>query len=217
MNRTDWDAYYSSPYKTAAYSRKITSGKLVKLLKRFITDSVSGIKIAELGGANSCFYEMINNRFNPKEYLIVDNNQTGLKKTLERSGNSVNISVKNEDVLNPDINQEKYDIVFSVGLIEHFSREDTQKCIATHFDYLKGNGICIVTFPTPTWLYKITRRCAELLGIWIFYDERPLTINEVTEQINKYGNISHKSITWSIFLTQGVIVARKFEDGKNPL
>jgi phospholipid N-methyltransferase len=217
MNRTDWDAYYSGLYKTAAYSRMITSGKLVKLLKRFIPETVSGIKIAELGGANSCFYEVINKSFSPQEYLIVDNNQPGLKKTLERSGNSVNISVKNEDVIDPDFIEGKYDIVFSVGLIEHFSREDTRKCIATHFDYLKSNGICIVTFPTPTWLYKITRKCAELLGIWIFYDERPLTINEVTDQINKYGNICHKSITWSIFLTQGVIVARKFRGENSPL
>ena len=209
MKRTDWDAYYSNPYKTAAYSRKITSKILIRLLMKYLPASGHSIKIAELGGANSCFYEIIDKRICPQKYLIVDNNQAGLKKTMERFSNSTNIFLKNEDVLNPDLNDEKFDVVFSAGLIEHFSEEETQKCIAAHFDYLKSNGICIITFPTPTWLYRITRKCAEMMGLWIFYDERPLTMEEVSVQISKFGIIRHKSITWPIFLTQGVILAGK--------
>lgn len=209
MKRTDWDSYYSKPYKTAIFSRKITSNKLIRLLKQYDPESGSEIKIAELGGANSCFYEVINKKLNPKEYLIVDNNKTGLDKTLKQLGKSNNISLKYEDILNPRENIEKFDIVFSAGLIEHFSTEDTQKCIAAHFDYLKSDGICIITFPTPTWLYKLTRKCAELMGIWIFYDERPLTMDEVLNEIKKYAVIKHKSITWPVFLTQGVVLAIK--------
>lgn len=211
MKRTDWDAYYKSPYKTATITRRITSNKLIRLIRQF-TQSGNTIRIAELGGANSCFYEIINRNIHPTEYLIVDNNMTGLQKTTERL-HAKNISIKNEDILNPNIPAEKFDIVFSVGLIEHFQEEDTGKCIARHFDYLKNNGICIITFPTPTWLYRLTRRCAELLGLWIFYDERPLLTGEVIAQVNKYGLIKHKSITWPIFLTQGVIVSVKNDVG----
>ncbi|MCE5347763.1 MAG: class I SAM-dependent methyltransferase [Bacteroidales bacterium] len=209
MKNTDWDSYYSHPFKTSTYSRKITSNKLIRLLNQFAPKIRTNIKIAELGGANSCFYEIINKEFNPIKYLIVDNNQLGLDKTLKRLNKSNNISLKYEDVLNSGENTDKFDIVFSVGLIEHFSYEDTKKCIAAHFDYLESNGICIITFPTPTWLYKITRKCAELLGIWIFYDERPLSMDEVINEVKKYGLIKYKSITWPIFLTQGVILAIK--------
>lgn len=209
MKRTDWDSYYSNPYKTSTFSRRITSNKIIRLLKQYIRESESEIKIAELGGANSCFYKRINSYFYPQKYLIVDNNQLGLDKTLQRLNKSNNIHIKFEDVLNSTDYSEKFDIVFSVGLIEHFSAEDTQKCIAAHFDYLESSGICLITFPTPTWLYKITRRCAELLGMWIFYDERPLAMNEVINEVKKYGLIKHKSITWPIFLTQGVILSIK--------
>jgi hypothetical protein len=209
MKKTDWDNYYSIPYKTSTYSRKITSNKLIRLLKQYIPESKKILKVAELGGANSCFYEIINKQLCPQKYLIVDNNQPGLDKTLEQLRKSDNISLKYEDVLNSKDDTEKFDIVFSFGLIEHFSPEDTQKCILAHFNYLESNGICIITFPTPTWLYRITRKSAELLGIWIFHDERPLKMNEVINEVKKYGIIKHESITWPIFLTQGVILAIK--------
>jgi hypothetical protein len=210
MKKTDWDGYYSRPYFTSSYSRKITSKKLIRLLKEFVADSKTDLKIAELGGANSCFYEIINRELSPRKYLIVDNNQLGLNKTKQRFYNANNISLKNEDILNSKVDQEKFDVVFSVGLIEHFSSEDTQKCIAAHFDYLENNGTCLIAFPTPTWLYRLTRKCAELVGVWIFNDERPLLMNEVLTEVEKFGSILHSSITWPIFLTQGVVLAIKY-------
>lgn len=209
MKRTDWDNYYSHPYKTATYSRKITSNKLIRLIRKYISYKQTDIEIAELGGANSCFYESINKEFSPVKYLIVDNNSVGLNKTLNSLNNPANIELKNEDILNSVEKSEKFDIVISVGLIEHFAPEETKKCIAAHFCYLKNSGICIVAFPTPTWLYNLTRKCAEILGLWIFHDERPLKMKEVLNEMKKHGEIKHTSITWPIFLTQGVIVVTK--------
>jgi hypothetical protein len=209
MGKTDWNSYYSHPFKTSTITRKITSNKLIRLLNKFVPQIRSEIKIAELGGANSCFYETIDKEFSPSKYLIVDNNRMGLDKTIERLNKAKNIELKYEDILDTEEKSEKFDVVFSVGLIEHFSPDETMKCIAAHFCYLKNKGICIITFPTPTWLYKITRKCSELLGLWIFYDERPLTMHEVLNEVKKYGIIKHESITWPIFLTQGVILAIK--------
>ncbi|MFH0842532.1 MAG: class I SAM-dependent methyltransferase [Bacteroidota bacterium] len=209
MKKTDWDYYYSHPNKLASFTRKITSDKLIRLLKQFSPSNRFNITIAELGGANSCFYESINKAFSPYKYLIVDNNKEGLDKTIDIMKKSDNIELKYENVLNSTEGTEEFDIVFSVGLIEHFPPEGTSKCISAHFNYLKDRGICIVTFPTPTWLYKLVRKCSELLGLWIFHDERPLKINEVLNEIKKYATIKHCSITWTIILTQGVIVAEK--------
>ena len=66
----------------------------------------------------------------------------------------------------------------------------------------------IITFPTPTWLYRGTRAIAEHLGIWRFPDERPLSFEEVETEIRKHGTILERRINWAIILTQGVVVAK---------
>jgi cyclopropane fatty-acyl-phospholipid synthase-like methyltransferase len=104
------------------------------------------------------------------------------------------------------------DFVYSVGLIEHFNVEETARVIQAHFDMLKPGGIALITFPTPTFLYKGTRRLAEKTGQWIFHDERPLSISEVLKTVSLYGTVLHQEIIWPIFLTQGAIVARKIRD-----
>lgn len=207
-SKTDWDSYYNKPYKTASITRLITGYKLAGLIKKYYPEFKKGITIAELGGANSCFFDLINRKIKPKNYLIIDNNELGLNKFRQRIGNIPGVALKNVDVLNMK-SQEKVNLVFSVGLIEHFSFEDTSKVIAAHFNMIDQGDICIITFPTPTWLYNITRKIAERLGVWIFFDERPIGLNEAHNEISKHGQILHKSITWSIILTQGVIVAKK--------
>lgn len=42
-------------------------------------------------------------------------------------------------------NKEKYDIVYSIGFIEHF--ENPKNAIEKHFEILKNNGICIISIP----------------------------------------------------------------------
>ena len=114
----------------------------------------------------------------------------------------------NRDIMDLDLKIES-DIVFSVGLIEHFSVENTRQAVLSHFKALKEDGILILSFPTPTFLYKITRKIAELLGLWIFHDERPLKIDEVLETVNKHGELLERKIIWPIFLTQAMLVVRK--------
>ena len=69
----------------------------------------------------------------------------------------------------------------------------------------------IITFPTPTWLYRIVRKFAEWIGVWVFHDERPLSFDEVRESLILHGEILYECTNWPIILTQGVIVTRKFK------
>jgi len=212
MKKTDWDSYYDKPYKTASVTRKITGNKIVALMKSAAPADTGQLRIVELGGANSCFYELIQEKIRPLHYKIVDNNNVGLQKFIERIGLDSSTSLECVDILatrNESTAEKPFQIAFSVGLIEHFSVAETAKAIRAHFRFLERGGICLITFPTPTWLYKISRRVSEMLGMWIFWDERPLGFAEVEQEVVKYGAILHKSITWSIFFTQGVIVAKK--------
>jgi len=207
---TDWDAYYDRPYKTASFTRKVTERYLRDLLDIY-RPKEGGLKIAELGGANSCFFDMISDRYAPQQYHIYDNNSNGLNRFADRKGPVSGVETHLFDIL--DTNNlpklEYYDIVFSVGLIEHFDASNTAKAIEAHFKMLKPSGIAIITFPTDTFLYRTTRALSVFFKQWIFHDERPLTIDEVTASAEKFGTILYKKLNWRICLTQYILAVRK--------
>jgi SAM-dependent methyltransferase len=205
--QTDWTRYYNSPYKTASITRKITGHILTKTIGKYI-GNVKNLSIIELGGANSAFLNRLIKDFHPGEYIIIDNNQAGLDKTKSRITTGSNVAVYNKDILNLDI-EKQADLVLSIGLIEHFDETDTQKAIKAHFQVLKPEGFAIMTFPTPTLLYRMIRYAAEALGIWIFHDERPLLIEEVLRTAEIYGEKKEFKIIWPILLTQGLAVFQK--------
>lgn len=101
------------------------------------------------------------------------------------------------------------DLVFSVGLVEHFEPKETNAAVQAHFDLLRRGGIAIVTFPTPTGLYRITRALITALGMWRFPDERPLNSLEVISAIRERGELVWQKTLWPLMLTQHLVVARK--------
>lgn len=208
MEKTDWTKYYQTPYKTAAISRKITGRRLVRIIKKYIHNP-GGISLTELGGANSAFLELLMDELNPAAYVIVDNNCAGLEKTKQRIKKGDNVVLLNRDILNSNFEDLLSDLALSIGVIEHFDEKDIQKAVKVHFDVLKKNGLAVITFPTPTVLYKIARFISERLGLWIFHDERPLQIKEVLKIAAEYGDQLEYSIIWPIVFTQAVVVFRK--------
>ncbi len=203
---TDWNAYYSSPYPTAMFSRRITGHILVRYIqkyRRLLEDTV----IAELGGADSCFYPEIRRKIAPRVYHILDKNQLGLDRFSQQNHDST-VILHQVDLLDFSLNLQ-VDLVFSVGLIEHFGVVDTRSAIKAHFDILKPGGICILSFPTPTLLYRIARRASEISGMWIFHDERPLEHREVFPTVCQFGAVLDKTIIWPIILTQEMLVIQK--------
>jgi SAM-dependent methyltransferase len=101
------------------------------------------------------------------------------------------------------------DLVFSVGLVEHFDPGRTREAILAHFQALRPGGIAIITFPRPTALYRVTRRMIEMAGMWRFFDERPLHPEEVIAAVRESGEVMYQQTLWPLFLTQQLIVARK--------
>jgi len=205
MKKTDWNLYYSKPFKTALITRKFTTRVLLNLIGEYMPQK-KGFSISEIGGANSCFFIDIYNKFRPERYIVIDNNQLGLDKFRERIGDMKNVKIVNDDILNPATTNEKTDLTFSIGLIEHFDITGTKNAILNHFNYLNNPGILILSFPTPTLLYRITRKCAEILSLWRFHDERPLKVSEVEDVVKNHGTILAKKIIWPIFLTQCIMV-----------
>ncbi len=206
--KTDWDHYYGKTYLITGFTRKTTENLLIKLIRKYIPEPAK-CKIAELGGANSCFYKAINTQLQPAQFHAIDNNTKGLDLFAQMTANDPATSFENVDILDLKPTQQ-FDLVFSIGLIEHFDKEGTAKAIKTHFDMAKPGGIVIISFPTPTWQYKIARKLSELAGIWFFFDERPLKFSEVITVSNNYGALQFSKLNRMVILTQGFVVYKKF-------
>jgi cyclopropane fatty-acyl-phospholipid synthase-like methyltransferase len=120
----------------------------------------------------------------------------------------VKTAVRQVNLLTDDPPLPPADVVFSVGLIEHFTPEGTMEVARRHFACVKGNGIVIITAPTPTWLYRMTRGAAEQIGVWQFPDERPLSPQEILRSGEGLGSPLLSRTLWPIILTQQATVWR---------
>ncbi len=162
---TDWDSYYRSPVPTAHLTRRYTGRVLVNALRRF------GGKIerlVEIGGANSCFLETIQAGIAPREYHVIDTNAYGLSLLRGRK------VITHQQSCSRSALDLEADAAFSIGLIEHFDPAGTRQAVASHFRLIRPGGCAIISFPTPTLLYRVARWLTEAVGAWKFPDERPL-------------------------------------------
>lgn len=207
MKKTDWASYYSKPSKVAGLTRRVTERILIGQLKKYY-DVSQTFQIQEMGGANSCFLERITSEYNKIHYCIIDNCKTGLSLSKKRFGSMKSVTIKELDILESN-KFVKSEVVFSTGLIEHFNKTNTAIMIKKHFQAAKPAGLIIITYPTPTLIYNITRKFLELVGLWQFHDERPLTRHEVEDTAKHFGVVKYHQINKSIPLTQGVIVCVK--------
>nr|WP_308624396.1 hypothetical protein [uncultured Eisenbergiella sp.] len=94
-----------------------------------------------------------------------------------------------------------YDVVNSTGLIEHFQDTDIQKVIDAYFELIQKNGLIVLTFPTPTLLYRIVRKVMELIGMWQFWDESPLRWEQVNNFFEAKGYVLDHYINRALPLT----------------
>jgi len=209
MRATDWTGYYTATPFTAKLTRRYTSAVLLAALRRYsaLSPPNSGY-IVELGGANSCFLDRILRELAPREYHIVDTNEYGLNLLRRRIKPEQNVTLHNISALEY-CPSEPADVVFSVGLIEHFDPGGTEAMIRAHFEVLRPGGCAIISFPTPTWLYRVARNLTEALGLWKFPDERPLRRLEVVKTAQELGEIVYEKTLWPLVFTQQLLVIKK--------
>ena len=208
-NATDWDTYYRRPARFAPITRRISAAKILRTLGSRL--KAPGVRVCELGGANSCFIDDFLALPDIGTYHVVDSNAYGVELLNERFPNDPRVTAEVADALDLTSPAGKHDVVFSVGLIEHFDQTRTARCIEAHFHLVRPGGAVLITFPTPTLPYRLIRGAAELFGIWAFPDERPLTFDEVSSICSRFGRSEHESINWAIGLTQGYILTSSFD------
>ena len=206
VRATDWDRYYRSVPFTARLTRRYTQSVLLSVMRRFGGDSPV---VVEIGGANSCFLDGVCSAIRPRAYHVIDRNEYGLDLLRSRVQGRGDVVLHQGDVLALTESGLLADIVFSVGLIEHFDPAGTRRAVRAHFDLLASGGCAIISFPTPTWLYRGARSVVEGMGKWQFTDERPLRIGEVREDVRDLGTVVFEKTLWPLVFTQHLIVVKK--------
>jgi putative flippase GtrA len=207
---TDWDRYHKSVMPTARLTRRYTTASLVRAMKRYAAPAAgkTELSILEIGGANSCCLNRIVAEVGCHSYDVVDTNVYGLSLLEQRVGQENKVRLHRQSVLGLAL-ETQADIVFSVGLIEHFDAPRTRQAVLAHFDVLRPGGVALLTFPTPTLLYRISRSLSEALGLWRFPDERPLQPQEVLATVRERGEVLLMQALWPLILTQTLLVVRK--------
>lgn len=200
---TDWNRYYERPCPAASVTRRFTTRRLLDAILRHAPRRAGGLVLAELGGGASCCHDLLLRRLRPARYHVVDNNSRGLDLLP-----SHDLIERHQHDLRQGPPPLKADVVFSLGLIEHFDPDGTDRMIQSHFDLAAPDGLVVMTFPTPTRLYRLARRVAEGLGLWIFNDERPLTLEEVAAAAGRRGELAWAEVLWPIVFTQALLALR---------
>jgi len=207
--RTNWEEYYRHPFPASKWSRGIMSNMLRRLIAEHAPKKPA-LSVLELGGGNSCFLEGLMAAFPMAPYVILDNSPEGMRLARERFAPAYGerIGYVEDDVFAATLEQ-RFDVVFSVGLIEHFDDRAMQRLIGLHRRWAAPDGLILIAVPTPTIFYRIFRTGAEVLGLWKFPDERPVPRSRLAELMRGEGmEVVFERTLWSQVLTQAIIAAR---------
>jgi SAM-dependent methyltransferase len=200
---TDWERYYRRPCPAAVLTRRFTIRRLLEVIRRHAPRREGGLVLAELGGGASCCQCFLARHLQPATYHVVDNNPLGLELLRDRPA----VTLHRADLLaeRPGLTA---DVVFSLGLIEHYPATQRQRLLAAHFDLVAPDGLVVLSFPTPTRLYRLARGLAESLGLWRFPDEEPLPLPAVIAAVSERGEIASSQVLWPVVLTQALLALK---------
>lgn len=204
--KTDWDRYYQRIPVLARLTRRYTRSVLLENLRRHATTIRNG-RVIELGGGDSLFASSIIAEFSPREYHAIDTNKLGLEMLRRRAAGRWPLFTHMQDVL--ALPPDTADVVFSVGLIEHFGTAARREAILAHLRAARSKGCVIISFPIATRLYRLARAVAEHGGWWQFHDETPVRRDEVVDVLATESAIAAEVTLWPIVLTQHMVVAQR--------
>ncbi len=181
---TDWDEYHK---------RVRVSQRLLWTIWRAYANLLRGIsfpgpiKVIELGCGTGYHTLQMTKLYPVAKVTLVDFNASVLKDTEKRLAClkcEKEFWLRDLLSLEPD---EKYDIVHSQGLLEHYTPDERKRLICLHRDLLTPNGIAVILVPTPSLPYRFWRGLLEKLHLWIYPDETAISKAEFTQELESSG------------------------------
>jgi SAM-dependent methyltransferase len=161
-----WDDYWQAtrlPVVVEKGSQSSTTA-IVEVIDRFVA-SDARLSVLEIGGAPGGYLVHLAREFG-HEVCVLDSSTAGVELTRRNFALlGVPGTVLHRDLFSQEPVPRQFDVVYSLGLIEHFA--DLQAVIGAHLRYLKPGGTLIVGCPNLLGVNgAIMRRLAPSVFDW---------------------------------------------------
>ena len=142
-----WDKYwesYSLPTEIKRGRRSYYLNEILNVFDKFFPVDPSKSAL-EIGGSPGQYLIYVHKKFG-YEITCLDYSETGCLKTEENFKLlNINGSIIRRDLFKEENDLPQYDIVYSLGFIEHF--ENTTSVVERHLKFLKKDGMLLLGMP----------------------------------------------------------------------
>jgi cyclopropane fatty-acyl-phospholipid synthase-like methyltransferase len=181
---TDWDQYHRRVRVSQRFLWTVWRA-YANLLRGFSFSEP--IKIIELGCGTGYHTMQMTKLYPVSKVTLVDFNASVIEDTERRfSALECEKEFLLRDLFKLKLD-EKYHIVHSQGLLEHYTPDERRELICRHRDLLAPDGIALILVPTPSLAYRFWRGLLEKLHQWIYPDETAISRAEFTEELESSG------------------------------
>lgn len=162
-----WDEYWQNiplPSEIKKEKSELFLNILLETFDKYLPKS-DKLAILEIGGSPGRYLAYMHKNFGYNIHSL-DYSEIGYKKTIENFKLlNISIEVYNKDLFADDLNLPQFDIVYSLGFIEHF--KDLNFVIQKHLEHLKPGGIFMVGVPNYLGINKwfLQRLAPKLLAL----------------------------------------------------
>jgi len=180
--KTDWNRHWElyGGLGWKFWFRQIRRGYR-KLLEGI---DLRGGRIAELGSGSGMNTLELTKVFKPAEILLVDSCPAAIRIS-KRVLKGFPVRFFQQDILKLRL-KNRFDLVHSEGLIEHFFGKDRERAFRKHVQLCRKGGYVLVFVPIKSLRYRIFKLVYQKLGKWI-WDEEPLTPEELRGLFRRNG------------------------------
>lgn len=143
-------------------------------------------KALELGCGSGILTRFLIRKFGV-DATLVDYSSEAIRVARENLRGK-NVKFLKENILNLKLD-EKFDIVHSQGLIEHFKGEQQIEVIKKHIEFTKSDGLLLLVVPRISRKYTLWKLCGTVLcgGKWAFGFEEPIDPEWLKKNIANFG------------------------------
>jgi len=171
--KENWDDFWSANTKSRFTQKSWSKIRIMNLLDQVLSP---GMAVLDAGCGSGFFSGFFISR--DCEVYTLDYSDSALEVAREKTQNKSKAYLK-ENLLEPDFGNRfagKFDIIFTDGLFEHFTREDQNKILDNFKKVKKPDGLITTFVPNKYSWWEIIRPLV-MPGI----HEEPFTLNQLKE------------------------------------
>lgn len=199
---SEWDKFYHSP--TRLLFDWILTRTFQKLLKNV---NIKESKILALGSGTGNTALIIAKIIKAREIVFVDRERKAFEisqRLLRDSGLPVKARFLQQDIFKLSL-EEKFAIVHSEGLIEHFYGDKRILAFKKHIDFCQEGGVIVIFVPFKGVVYRLLTWFLGRLNKWPYIEE-PFSKEEIHKLCQRFNLEILKETT--LFFELGILAKK---------